>query len=68
MNERLRLINENLLHILGTKEYVTRWWTTSNFHFKLRCPQELWDSGARGQEEVEEYVNHNVESAYRNQP
>ena len=61
MNPRLKMINEHLHAMIGSIEYVQRWWLSPNLGFQLRCPQEVWDSGEEGRDEVEAYV---MQAAY----
>jgi len=56
MNKLRQQVNRVLLALLGNEDLVQRWWTGPNFHFKLRCPQEVWDESEEGQEEVANYV------------
>ena len=56
MNPRLKQINGILFALLGSLELVQRWWLSPNVTFQLRCPQEVWDSGEEGKDEVEMYV------------
>ena len=56
MNPRLKQINGILFALLGSLELVQRWWLSPNITFELRCPQEVWDSGEDGKDEVESYV------------
>lgn len=56
MNERLKAINGVLLALLGSLELVQRWWLSPNVSLQLKCPQEVWDSGDEGKDEVESYV------------
>jgi hypothetical protein len=56
MNPQLKLINEVLFGLLGSREMVQRWWLSPNITFQLRCPQEVWDSDEEGRDEVEMYV------------
>lgn len=56
MNPQLKRINEVLFGLLGSLEMVQRWWLSPNITFELRCPQEVWDSGEEGRDEVEMYV------------
>lgn len=54
MNQKLKDINEVLLSLLGSSEYVQRWWVSPNANWNLMCPQQIWDSG--DQDEVWNYV------------
>ena len=56
MNPQLKRINEVLFGLLGSPEMVQKWWLSPNVTFQLRCPQEVWDSGEEGKDEVEMYV------------
>ena len=56
MNPRLKEINNALYSMLGSLEYVQRWWLSPNLAFQLRCPQEVWDNGEEGANQIESYV------------
>jgi hypothetical protein len=61
MNERLKQINLHLYSMLGSVEFVQRWWLGPNMAFQLQCPQEVWDSGDEGKDQIEAYV---MQAAY----
>lgn len=56
MNQKLKQINDILHGLIGSPEYVQRWWLSPNINWELKCPQEVWDSGEDGQDEVWNYV------------
>lgn len=49
-------LNRALMSLLGSEEFVQRWWLSPNLYFKLQCPQEVWDQGDDGKHEVVSYV------------
>ena len=56
MNERLKQINDVLRALFGSTELVQRWWLGPNINWQLKCPQEVWDSGEEGRDEIWNYV------------
>ena len=56
MNPLRRDVNEVLLGILGSEEFVQRWWTSDNAAFGFVPPQYVWDQGDEAQIEVANYV------------
>ena len=60
MSPRLKKINIALYGMLGSLEFVQRWWPGPNLAFQLKSPQEIWDSGEDGKDEVENYVMSNA--------
>jgi len=40
---------------------VDSWWHTENFHFDLKTPEEVYQSGDAGRQRVFEYVRNAFE-------
>lgn len=54
------IVDKHLFAMLGSDEFVTRWWDSPNAYFKLQRPIDLWISGEKGQKEVTDYVLHHA--------
>lgn len=54
-------VNKYLYKILGNNFMVDSWWNTENFHFDLRTPEEVYQSGDQGRQQVYEYVSNAFE-------
>ena len=49
-------LNRYLMSLLGSEDFVNRWWHSPNAKFNFADPYEVWSSGPEGQNEVESYV------------
>ena len=49
-------LNNILLSLLGNSQTVDTWWDSDNYNWGLRTPQEVWDSGPSGQQDVINYL------------
>lgn len=57
MSESMRnAINQQLLTILGRMDVVNQWWNSPNIEFNLQTPNDLFNSGQKGQCAVLAYV------------
>lgn len=52
------IVDKHLLGLLGSEEFVSRWWDSPNAYFDFRRPIDLWISGEHGQKQVVDYVLH----------
>jgi hypothetical protein len=46
-------VNEMLFALIGSAELVAQWWKSPNWHFKLKTPEDIWESSPN---EVFDYV------------
>lgn len=54
------IVDKHLLAMLGSEDFVSKWWDSPNASFKFQRPIDLWISGERGQKEVINYVLHHA--------
>ncbi len=54
-------VNKYLYKVLGNNFMVDSWWHTENFHFDLKTPEEVYQSGDAGRQRVFEYVRNAFE-------
>lgn len=54
-------VNKYLYKVLGNNFMVDSWWNTENFHFDLKTPEEVYQSGDQGRQQVYEYVSNAFE-------
>lgn len=50
------LLDVYLYSLLGSKEFVDRWWESQNVHFNLRAPLDVYFDDPDGPEQVTSYV------------
>jgi hypothetical protein len=49
-------LNKMLLSLLGSQEFVDRWWEGQNLAFDLKTPDEVYMSGIEGRRKVTGYI------------
>lgn len=56
MLDHKKMLDLYLLSLLGSKEFVDKWWQSSNVSFNLRSPIEVYTEDKDGPDQVESYV------------
>lgn len=49
-------LDNYLLALLGSREFVDRWWISVNLHFNLKAPLDVYYDEPDGPEQVTGYV------------
>jgi hypothetical protein len=54
-------LNKMLMALLGSQEFVDRWWQSPNYAFEMKTPDDVYLSGLQGRREVTGYVLSHLE-------
>lgn len=49
-------LNKMLMALLGSQEFVNRWWDSQNVAFNMQTPEEVYMSGLEGRRKVTGYI------------